>query len=103
MATNQVQTLPKPRPAQAPGPIVEFGGTIVHPISEFDFRMPRESWERRLEHGRSLRTATPRENHKGWAPARDRPDPVEIVLATDRGRQEHLLPLRHARMAASPF
>jgi uncharacterized protein (DUF2252 family) len=28
---------------------------------------------------------------------------VSILLASDAGRQDHLLPLRHGRMAASPF
>jgi uncharacterized protein (DUF2252 family) len=108
MTMSQTQSLSKlrqgqPRQAEGFGPIVQFIGTGVRPVSEFDFRTTRESWERRVERGRSLRSATPRENHGGWAPAKDRPDPVEIVLATGVGRQEHLLPLRHARMAASPF
>lgn len=70
---------------------------------ELDFRRIGESWERRAEHGKRLRETTPRESHGRWTPAKDRPDPVDIVLASDKGRQEHLLPLRHARMAASPF
>lgn len=100
MATTQVQTLPKAPPAVIFG---EVANVITRPGSAFDFRTPGESWERRLDHGHDLRLTVPRESHSGWAPAKDRPDPVEIVLATGRGRQEHLLPLRHARMAASPF
>ncbi|MGI5127389.1 DUF2252 domain-containing protein [Pseudonocardia sp. CA-107938] len=36
-------------------------------------------------------------------PARSGPDATEIVLAQDAGRVPELVPLRHARMAVSPF
>jgi uncharacterized protein (DUF2252 family) len=75
----------------------------AQPVFEVDFRSEGESWARRVAYGQSLRKATRRESHGAWMPAKNRPDPVEIVLASDAGRQEHLLPLRHARMAASPF
>ena len=69
----------------------------------FNLRDPLESWERRNEHGKLLRKATPLESHAGWTPAKGRPDPVATLLASDAGRQEDLLSLRHGRMAASPF
>ena len=53
--------------------------------------------------GRALRDAIPFDAHAAWQPAPDRPDPVEQVLASNAGRQERLVPLRMARMAASPF
>ncbi|SAL13787.1 hypothetical protein AWB68_00217 [Caballeronia choica] len=53
--------------------------------------------------GRALRDAVPFDTHAAWQPAPDRPDPVEQVLASNAGRQERLVPLRMARMAASPF
>jgi uncharacterized protein (DUF2252 family) len=34
---------------------------------------------------------------------KNRPDPVATVLASNKGRQDHLIPLRMGRMAASPF
>jgi uncharacterized protein (DUF2252 family) len=73
------------------------------PESEFSFRNPGESWERRAEYGRSLRQTTPRESHADWTSVKGRPDPVATLLASNAGRQEHLLPLRHGRMVTSPF
>ncbi|KQR87030.1 hypothetical protein ASG35_23060 [Burkholderia sp. Leaf177] len=53
--------------------------------------------------GRSLRDSIPFSAHAGPQAERDRPDPVERVLANNAGRQERLVPLRMARMAVSPF
>jgi uncharacterized protein (DUF2252 family) len=53
--------------------------------------------------GKQLRDQAPRELHGEWSRAADHPGAVEIVMQTNRGRQEHLIPLRMARMAASPF
>src|SRR6266498_1254233 len=38
-----------------------------------------------------------------WKPAVDRPDPVEMLIESSRGRLESLAPIRHARMLTSPF
>ena len=53
--------------------------------------------------GKKLRDACPREAHAHWKAAADRPDPVSLVLEGDKGRIPELLPLRHGRMALSPF
>jgi uncharacterized protein (DUF2252 family) len=53
--------------------------------------------------GKALRNKCPRASHSKWDPPRNRPDPVHVVLKTDEGRLSHLLPLRHGRMALSPF
>jgi len=53
--------------------------------------------------GKELRNACPRVSHARWKPARNRPDAVGMVLAAEKGRLKDLLPLRHGRMAASPF
>jgi uncharacterized protein (DUF2252 family) len=53
--------------------------------------------------GKELRNACPRRSHAGWKAARNRPDAVGLVLAAEKGRLADLLPLRHGRMAASPF
>ncbi len=57
----------------------------------------------RTDVGRALRVTCPREAHAAWSPAADRPDPVSLVLAAEKGRIERLLPIRHGRMATSPF
>jgi uncharacterized protein (DUF2252 family) len=53
--------------------------------------------------GKSLREKCPRSSHAAWRPAADRPEPVSLVLQADEGRLPELLPLRHGRMALSPF
>jgi len=58
--------------------------------------------ERRAR-GKSLRQACPRNSHARWKAPAGRPDPVRFVLEADKGRLRELLPLRHARMALSPF
>ena len=62
----------------------------------------RSQAERRAE-GKRLRDAVPRAEHSGWKPPMERPDPVEMVLAQNEGRVLDLVPIRHGRMAQSPF
>src|SRR6516164_10538546 len=58
--------------------------------------------ERRAE-GKALRRKVPREAHAHFTPASNRPDPVEILESQNRARVEKLVPVRFARMLASPF
>lgn len=58
--------------------------------------------ERRLA-GRARRTDSPRSSHAAWAPGDDREDPIAILERQAADRVPELLPLRYARMAASPF
>ena len=53
--------------------------------------------------GKALRDAVPRAAHAGWKASKGRSDPVDITLAANEGRIPNLLPIRHGRMAASPF
>jgi len=62
----------------------------------------RSASERRAE-GKRLRDAVPRAEQSGWKPPRERPDPVEVVLAQNEGRVLDLVPIRHGRMLQSPF
>ena len=72
-------------------------------LPTYDLGRKTEPWEKRHEDGKRLRTAIPRESHAEWRPPKNRPDPVKTVLASNKGRQEQLIPLRMGRMAASPF
>jgi uncharacterized protein (DUF2252 family) len=38
-----------------------------------------------------------------WDPPHDRTDPVDLLVTGNRGKVRELLPIRYARMAASPF
>ena len=53
--------------------------------------------------GKAARTEVSRASHGEWAPAPDRPDPLELLAAQETTRVPELVPIRHARMAASPF
>ena len=55
------------------------------------------------ERGRAARRVAPRGSHAGWAPAPDRPDPVDLLEMQARNRIPELVPIRYARMMASPF
>lgn len=53
--------------------------------------------------GKALRDAVPRAAHAHWKAPKDRVDIVEILEGSNRGRLEHLIPIRHGRMMESPF
>jgi uncharacterized protein (DUF2252 family) len=64
---------------------------------------PAPGYQNRHERGRAARQLVPRGSHAEWAPASDRPDPVELLQAQARNRIQELLPIRYGRMMASPF
>lgn len=49
------------------------------------------------------RVAAPRSSHGEWAPSPARADPVELLTRQDADRVPELVPVRHARIAVSPF
>jgi uncharacterized protein (DUF2252 family) len=53
--------------------------------------------------GKRLRTKCPRSSHAVWKVPADRPDPVSLVEASNKGRVPELVPIRHGRMLRSPF
>ena len=59
--------------------------------------------EERTAAGRAARKERPRTAIGAWEPSPDRPGAVELLVEQERGRVTELLPIRHARMAASPF
>jgi uncharacterized protein (DUF2252 family) len=61
------------------------------------------SHQQRHERGRATRRVVPRTSHAAWTPAQDRPDPVDLLEAQAKDRLPDLLPIRYARMMASPF
>jgi uncharacterized protein (DUF2252 family) len=57
----------------------------------------------RKEQGRDIRKAVPRSSHGEWSPHADRPDPVTLITDQNEHRLPWLVPIRHHRMAESPF
>lgn len=53
--------------------------------------------------GKGLRQRVAREQHGEWTPARNRSDPVELVIESSKGRIPELIPIRYGRMMVSPF
>lgn len=53
--------------------------------------------------GADAREKTPIERQLGWAPASDRFDPVALLEEQNKTREPDLVPVRHGRMAVSPF
>lgn len=68
-----------------------------------DIRRTIPPREEREALGRALRQRVARKAQGEWRPAPDRPDPVDVVRARNRGRQQRLVPIRIGRMVASPF
>ena len=57
----------------------------------------------RYKMGKSLRQKASRSSHGDWQPAADRPNPLDLLQAQDKGRLQLLLPIKYGRMLASPF
>ena len=53
--------------------------------------------------GRQLRREVPRASLGTWQPPDNRPDPVTLIERSHEGRVASLIPVRIARMAASPY
>ena len=81
----------------------EFVGDSKIVTGDLDLSTEGPSRDELRAQGRQCRGKVPREDHAEWNPPKDRPDPVSIVLASNKGRQQELIPMRMGRMAASPF
>ncbi len=85
-------------PNLSPGPGVPGATTDPNQAAQ-----TAASYQQRYERGCAARRAAPRGSHAEWAPASDRPDPVDLLEAQAKDRDPDLLPIRYSRMMASPF
>ncbi len=67
------------------------------------FVAPRPSLEERLAAGKAIRERVPRSSHAFFEARPDRPDPIAILEQQNLARVKKLVPVRYARMLASPF
>jgi uncharacterized protein (DUF2252 family) len=67
------------------------------------FLKPTPGVAERLAAGKALRVKVPRANLATFRPPPRRKDPVSILEAQATTRLQHLIPVRYARMLASPF
>jgi uncharacterized protein (DUF2252 family) len=63
----------------------------------------RMNTRERMAAGKALREKYPRSSQAKWTPAANRPDPVDVLKSTEKGRLPQLLPIRYGRMKESPF
>ena len=70
-----------------------FCGGAAHDVSR----------ENRLALGKALRQKIPRKQHGRWKEIKGRPNPVDTLRESDRGRMKGLVPIRYGRMLQSPF
>jgi uncharacterized protein (DUF2252 family) len=61
------------------------------------------SIEARMRAGKALRERISRTSHGEWSAPSVRPDPIETLQHSNRGRLSELLPIRYGRMGQSPF
>jgi hypothetical protein len=61
------------------------------------------SFKERYAAGKALRQQVPRKEHGGWKAPKNRPDPVDLLIASSAGRRAELIPIRYGRMLVSPF
>ncbi|HTR09787.1 MAG TPA: DUF2252 domain-containing protein [Paraburkholderia sp.] len=77
--------------------------TRKHPSATARTETPYLTADERAAKGRTLRDSVPRLSQAGWKAQPDRPDPVELLIASNEGRMMELIPIRFGRMSASPF
>jgi uncharacterized protein (DUF2252 family) len=65
----------------------------------FDY-IPRSE---RFEKGKQIRKSCPRSSHAKWKSPANRPNPVDLIIESNKERIPKLIPLRHGRMGRSPF
>jgi uncharacterized protein (DUF2252 family) len=63
----------------------------------------RVTAEERSVEGRMARATCPRSGHAAWTPPADRPDSVSLLEEQSASRVPELVPIRHGRMATTPF
>ncbi|HEY6693341.1 MAG TPA: DUF2252 domain-containing protein [Solirubrobacteraceae bacterium] len=66
-------------------------------------RVPHPSVTERAARGKAARASVPRSHHADWEPSPARRAPEDVLLEQAADRVPELVPVRHARMLASPF
>ena len=93
--------------AQTAGSGVHARGHVVVACadSEAFASLRRRSTSRldRYRMGKQLRRQVPRSSLGDWSGQADRPDPVQLIIESHRGRLDWLIPLRVGRMTATPY
>jgi hypothetical protein len=91
---------------RSPAPVTEAAAaaawTIEGPSGDVWTARPWVHPSERAEKGKAVRKQVPRASHATLETAKNR-DPIAILEQQETTRLQHLLPLRHQRMAESAF
>ena len=83
--------------------LAKFAETGLHAGWQTDFTARSPSLDERFAAGKALRDKVPHDAHAHFKPAAGRADPVAVLKEQAKTRLPFLVPIRHARMLASPF
>jgi uncharacterized protein (DUF2252 family) len=75
----------------------------VPEAKQAEAKVAHPSVDERRAQGKAARDRSPLQGCRDWDPASGRPDPVALLEAQNRTREPDLVPVRHGRMAVSPF
>ncbi len=78
-------------------------GNGVAPASTDNNKVAHPTVAERQQRGREARARVPRSSHARFEPWPGRPDPVDLLEQQAESRVPELVPVRHGRMAVSPF
>lgn len=82
---------------------VRLGAPGVAGSEGFSVRRRTAPRQERRAYGKELRHQVPRDELGTWHPSQRQVDPVDQIIESHQGRIERLIPLRVARMTASPY
>jgi uncharacterized protein (DUF2252 family) len=79
--------------------------TVVNqiPFPKRNIWEPILTLKERMAAGRNQRLITPREAHAQKVSPKDRTDPIQLLIDSEKGRVQKLVPIRYGRMLKSPF
>src|SRR5215218_2053980 len=95
--------LPSPVPAPPTAGAARRSGAAIADSREAPSAGGLRPLAERGAAGRALRGRLPRSRHGKWKRPSHRPDPIDILRASDTDRLPDLVPIRYGRMLASPF
>ncbi|HUO48018.1 MAG TPA: DUF2252 domain-containing protein, partial [Acidimicrobiales bacterium] len=110
-ATATKTTAPKGAKTPQPSKAAKTGGAsaVAEAMAASDgaakgpLRIAHVSRQEGMDRGRELRRKVPRSSQGAWEPPPGRTSPVDILAEQAKSREPDLIPIRHGRMAASPF
>jgi len=103
-AAALAQAAPAAPPPQGTAPAAPAQGTGAPPADgAASLRVEHVSHQEAVDRGLAARERAPLSSHAAWAPDAGRRPAVDTVASQAATREPDLVPIRHGRMAVSPF